>query len=101
LKRYFGSSLKGEAGVDWDNKAERNQLLAQIVADARRVLGMAEQVKQEHAEQAEAIQADAALLERIIRQDVEEKPGGDCQLKQGTEKDRLISVHDPEIWLVT
>jgi len=37
------------------------------------------------------------LLERLIRQDVEEKPGGGCQIKEGTEKDRLISVHDPEM----
>jgi len=28
---------------------------------------------------------------------VEEKPGGGCQIKEGTEKDRLISVHDPEM----
>jgi len=33
----------------------------------------------------------------LIRQDVEQKPGGGCQIKEGTEKDRLISVHDPEM----
>ncbi len=37
------------------------------------------------------------MLERLIRQDVEEKPGGGCQIKEGTEKDRLISVHDTEM----
>ncbi len=74
LHRYFGSSLKGEAAIDWDDKAQRD-----------------------HPEHAEAIQADAALLERLIRQDVEEKPGGGCQIKEGTEKDRLISVHDTEM----
>src|SRR5437870_5653469 len=97
LQRYFGSSLKGEAGIDWDDKAQREQLLTQIVQDGRRLLGLAEQARQEHPEHAEAIQADAALLERLIRQDVEEKPGGGCQVKEGTEKDRLISVHDPEM----
>ncbi len=94
LHRYFGSSLKGEAAIDWDDKAQRDQLLTQIVEDGRRLLSLAEQARQEHPEHAEAIQADAALLERLIRQDVEEKPGGGCQIKEGTEKDRLISVHD-------
>jgi hypothetical protein len=28
---------------------------------------------------------------------VEDKPSGGCQVKEGTEKDRLISVHDPEM----
>jgi Transposase DDE domain/Transposase domain (DUF772) len=97
LQQYFGSSLKGEAGIDWDDKAQREQLLTQIVQDGRRLLSLSEQARQEHPEHAEAIQADAALLERLIRQDVEEKPGGGCQIKEGTEKDRLISVHDPEM----
>src|SRR5947209_4614420 len=97
LHQYFGSSLKGEAVINWDDKAQREQLLTQIVKDGRRLLSLAEQARQEHPEHDEAIQADAALLERLIRQDVEEKPGGGCQIKQGTEKDRLISVHDPEM----
>src|SRR6058998_246003 len=97
LQRYFGSSLKGEAAIDWDDKAQRDQLLTEIVKDGRRLLSLAEQTRHEHPEHDEAIQADAALLERLIRQDVEEKPGGGCQIKQGTEKDRLISVHDPEM----
>ena len=71
--------------------------MTQIVQDGRRLLSLAEQARQEHPEHAEAIPADAALLERLIRQDVEEKPGGGCQIKEGTEKDRLISVHDPEM----
>ncbi len=97
LHRYFGSSLKGEAAIDWNDKAQRERLLTEIVEDGRRLLSLAEQARQQHPEHAEAIQADAALLERLIRQDVEEKPGGGCQVKEGTERDRLISVHDPEM----
>src|SRR2546428_900835 len=95
LHRYFGSSLKGEAAIDWDDKAQREQLLTQIVQDGRRLLSLAAQARQEHPEHAEAIQADAALLERLIRQDVEEKPGGGCHVKEGRETNRPISVHDP------
>jgi len=40
--RYFGSSLKGEAAIDWNDKAQREQLLTTIVQDARRLLGLAE-----------------------------------------------------------
>src|SRR6267143_216576 len=97
LQRYFGSSLKGEAAIDWDDQAQRDQLLTQSVQDGRRLLSLAEQARHEHPEDGEAIQADAALLERLIRQDVEQKPGGGCQIKEATEKDRLISVHDPEM----
>jgi hypothetical protein len=97
MQRYFGSSVKGDAAIDWDDKAQRDQLLTQIVEDGRRLLGLAENAQQDYPEHAEAIQADAALLERLIRQDVEEKPDGGCHIKEGTEKDRLISVHDPEM----
>jgi hypothetical protein len=68
-----------------------------IVQDARRLLDLAEQAKAAQAEQPEAIAAAAALLERLLAQDVEEKPEGGCQIKQGTDKDRLASVHDPEM----
>jgi hypothetical protein len=72
-------------------------LLTAIVQDARRLLGLAEQAQAAHAEQAEAIAAAAALLQRLIAQDVEEKPEGGCQIKPGTEKDRVVSVPDPEM----
>jgi Transposase DDE domain/Transposase domain (DUF772) len=97
FERYLGSSLKGEAAIDWDDKEQRDQLLSEIVRDARRLLILAEQARQQHPEHEEVIKAEAALLERLIRQDVDEKPGGGCQIKDGTEKDRLISVHDPEM----
>ncbi|HKM84348.1 MAG TPA: IS1182 family transposase [Candidatus Acidoferrum sp.] len=97
LSRYFGSSLKGEAAIDWDDKAQRQGLLTQIVEDGRYLLRVAEKLKEQHAEQGEGIEAAAALLRRLIAQDVEEKPGGGCQVKSGTAKDRVVSVHDPEM----
>ena len=97
LSLYFGSSVKAEAAIDWDSKTQRQQLLTQIVQDGRRLLSLAEKVKEEHPEPGEAMEADAALLKRLMAQDVEEKPGGKCQIKQGTEKDRVVSVQDPEM----
>ena len=97
LSRYLGSSLKGEAAIEWDDKKQREQLLTAIVEDARRLLGMAAQAQAAHPEQAEAIAAGAGLLQRLIAQDVEEKPEGGCQIKPGTAKDRVVSVQDPEM----
>ena len=97
LSRYLGSSLKGEAAIDWDDKKQRQQLLTGIVQDARRLLSWAEAAQAAHPEQAETIAAAAALLQRLIAQDVEEKPDGGCQIKEGTEEDRVVSVPDPEM----
>jgi hypothetical protein len=98
LSRYFGSSLKGEAGIDWDDKGQREQLLTEIVQDGRRLLSLAEEIQKQQPAQTEAIAAAAAaLLLRLIAQDVEEKPGGGFQVKSGTAKDRVLSVHDPEM----
>jgi hypothetical protein len=97
LSRYFGSSLKGQAAIDWDDKKQREQLLTAIVQDARRLLGLAEQAQAAHPEQGAAIAAAAALLQRLVAQDVEEKPEGGCQIKSGTAKDRVVSVPDPEM----
>src|SRR3989475_2883422 len=46
LHRDCVSSLKGEAAIDWDDKAQRDQLLTQIVQDGRRLLSLAEQARQ-------------------------------------------------------
>jgi hypothetical protein len=67
------------------------------VQDGRRLLGWAEQAQAAHPEQAETIAAAAALLQRLIAQDVEEKPEGGCQINSGTKKDRVVSVPDPEM----
>jgi hypothetical protein len=60
-------------------------------------LSWAEKVKGEHREQEEANEAEPALLKRLIAEDVDEKPGGGSQLKPGTEKDWVVSVHDQEM----
>jgi hypothetical protein len=96
LSDYFGSSLKGVAAIDWDDKKQREELLTAIVGNARQLLDLAERFQEAHPEQAEVIAMAAALLKRLIAQDVEEKPGGNCQIKHGTEKDRVVSVTDPE-----
>ncbi len=36
--RYVGSSVKGEAAIDWSDRGARRRLLSEIVADADRLL---------------------------------------------------------------
>ncbi len=45
--RYLGSSVKGEAAIDWSDKRARTALLAEIVADADRLLELSRQAQGE------------------------------------------------------
>ena len=42
-ERYFGSSIKGEATIDWSDRKAQRKLLGEIVADADRLLALARQ----------------------------------------------------------
>lgn len=99
LGRYFGSSVKGEAGIDWDDPEARQAFLEGVVADADRLLEMArEEMKTLPADdpERERLHDAAALLERLLLQDIERREDG-THLKQGVSPDRVLSVHDPEM----
>ena len=113
-KGYVGSSVKGEAAIDWSNRRARRRLLAQIVADADRLLELARQAQEGRPADGPEWQAivDAAeLLGQLLLQDVKRggssddaagddadtDAGGEVSLKDGVSKDRMVSVHDPEI----
>ena len=49
-ERYLGSSVKGEAAIDWADRQARTALLAGIVADADRLLELSRQAQGELAE---------------------------------------------------
>jgi hypothetical protein len=99
-ERYVrGTSLKGQAEIDWDDASQRREFLASIVADAGRLL---EEVRvargRLEADSAEdrRLQEAAALLSRVLQQDVERHEDGPA-LREGVAKDRMPSVHDPEM----
>jgi hypothetical protein len=99
LGRYFGSSLKGEAGIDWDDPEARRVFLEGVVADADRVLMMAREAMENLSvgdTERERLHEAAALLERLLMQDIERREQG-TTLKQGVSPDRVVSVHDPEM----
>ncbi len=101
--RYLASSIKGDAAIDWSDKRARSALLAGIVADADRLLELSRQAQGDLAEdsvQRQRIVAGAELLGQLLLQDIERKSGdGDdgVSLKGGVSKDRMMSVHDPEM----
>ena len=99
--RYTGSSIKGEAGIDWSDRKARETLLAAIVADADRLLELSRQAQgtlPEGSDERQEILAAAELLGQLLLQDVERKScDGGASLKDGVSKDRMMSVHDPEM----
>ena len=98
-ERYLGSSVKGEAAIDWSDRQARTALLAKIVADADRLLELSRQaqgeLREESAERQRIVVA-AELLGQLLLQDVERAEGG-VSLKDGVSRDRMMSVHDPEM----
>ena len=102
-KRYLGSGVKGESAIDWSNKRARAALLDSIVADADRLLELSRQAHgelPEDSEERQRIVAAAELLGQLLLQDVERAEGGvsfGVSLKDGVSRDRMMSVHDPEM----
>ena len=98
-EKYLGSSIKGEAAIDWSDRKARSALLAELVADADRLLELARQAWVELPEdsvQRQSIVDGAELLGQLLLQDIERK-GGDADADDGVSKDRMLSVHDPEL----
>lgn len=98
LARYFGSSVKGEASIDWDDEMARQAFLNEVVADADGLLQRARQALQDSPEEETRgrLCAAAELLAQLLLQDVERLPDG-AAIKQGVSPGRIVSVHDPEM----
>ena len=97
--RYLGSSIKGEAAIDWSDRRARQALLAEIVADADRLLELSRPAQGELPEDSagrQGIVAAAELLGQLLLQDVERTDDG-VSLKDGVSRARMMSVHDPEL----
>ena len=100
LAHYLGSSLKGEADIDWDDAEAREALLGQLVEDAGRVLELARRARASCAPESQAygrlVQA-CEVLGQVLGRDLERPPEGGVQIRKGTSAERVCSVHDPEM----
>ena len=75
FSRYWeASSLKGEAGIDWNDETQRRVFLNSLVADAERILLLADTLAAKAIEYAPKIVEASALLRRIIIQDTTPRP---------------------------
>ena len=98
-RRYTGSSIKGDASIDWSDHRARETLLLEIVSDADRLLELARRVQDKLPKECDErgdIVAAAELLGRLLLQDVERKDDG-VGLRDGVASDRTLSVNDPEM----
>jgi transposase len=107
-------SLKGRAEIDWSDPEERRALLNELVQEARQVLAAG---SREDVEADPAVVEAAALLRRILVQDLAPVPDPDeeddppdddpgqavleldqeVEIRQGVARDRVVSVGDPEM----
>jgi hypothetical protein len=98
--RYVdGPSLKGQAEIDWSDLADRRRFLGEIVADADRLLEtvrVARGTLVDGSAQDQALAEAAGLLSRVLAQDIDRREDGPF-LHDGVSKDRMPSVHDPEM----
>jgi IS5 family transposase len=91
------SSVKAALDVDWDNPVEQQEALRRLLDDVAILRSWIEYYAP-NAEKDLPLKKALDLLERVISQDIEPDPeGGGSRIRQGTAKDRIISVTDPEM----
>jgi len=97
---YFGKSFKGEASIDWDDAKAREALLQTLVSDIKSLLELANQHKQHLSNDDpnyEKLFESINLLSDLFHQDIEENDTSKATVKQEVSRDRIMSVHDPEM----
>jgi hypothetical protein len=93
LERLGAPSIKGSVDIDWSSEVARHCVLTELVADARKLMTIADATVPE-------VKRSAALLEQVLLQDIEEFKSAagvsKAAIKKGTAKGRIPSVTDPE-----
>lgn len=82
-KYWEASSLKGEAEIDWNDETQRRVFLNSLVADAERILLLADTLAKKAIEHAPKLVEASALLRRVIIQDTEPVPDPDPPKRAG------------------
>ena len=78
-QRYVGSSVKGEACIDWNDRNARSALLGEIVSDGDRLLGLSRRAQgllEEDSSMRQRIAQASELLGQLLLQDVERTETG-------------------------
>lgn len=85
----YGSG--GKPVCDWDDPAARDQLIAELAADAHRCLAVLDGRDLD-----EAVSRIGELLATVVGQDLEEGDDGRFRIARKVAKDRVISTVDPD-----
>lgn len=105
LERLVASSFKGTLSIDWDDPQQRSAALTLLVQQCDRVLELAADRLSRldsESQQAAAILSASELLSALLVQDIRRrasdlKQSAEVALNDGLSRDRVISVHDPEM----
>jgi hypothetical protein len=90
LTTYVDQDRRAE--IDWSDPARRNAQLTTLVADSEAALELAvEQID------VPEIRSLGWMISKILGDDVERTPAGDCKIRKGVAPDRFISLVDPEM----
>jgi len=91
------SSIKAALDIDWDDKAEQKYALERLVDDAAALSAWVTTNLASHTKKPPLKEA-LDLLALVIQQDIEPDPDGSgSRIREGTSKDRRISVEDGEM----
>lgn len=97
LELMGGSSLKAQLDIDWDDDDEQHRALQRLLTDVQRLRSWVEHQAGEWLATPPLKQA-LEQLERVLAQDLEPDPDrGGSRIRQGTARDRQISIGDPEM----
>ena len=98
--RYLGSSVKGEAAIDWADRQARAGAAGWDCGRRRPAPGIIAGRRRGNcprtAPSVSELWTRRELLGRLLLQDVERTDDG-VSLKDGVSRDRMMSVHDPEM----
>lgn len=96
LKRKDYEKDLDKPDIDWEDQKEKNILLENLVKDA---LNLVDFIRDQYSEKSlpEDLANTCDLLEKVATQDVNIDDDGNVEMKQGTAKERVISINDPEM----
>jgi transposase len=90
LTAYVDQDRRAE--IDWSDPARRNAQLTTLVTDSEAALELAiTQIDDPE------IRSLGWMISKILGDDVERTPAGDCKIRKGVAPDRFISLVDPEM----
>lgn len=97
VSSLLGSSIKRGLDVDWTDPEQKSEALQELLEQIRAIerwvqMNLAEMAREE------PLAGHLAALRQLRQQDLDPDPnGGGTRIKKGVEKDRRVSISDPDM----